>query len=227
MKSSRTAAPIAAATLALVLGLTACGGSSDGGSSDGSSTPTTQPASEKTTRESPNASDVGALTPPGTKLKVGEEATVGWIPFSEENSGTGPHPGIDVKATVVAIEKGSADDLANVEIEGAEESSIPYYVKVRVEAITGTEPPPDEEPYIAFDAVDDRGQEQGSVTFFGEFEPCKEEDMPRPFTDGASYETCLTYLIPGGGSIEKVQWNDGPTKGDELTPYYDEPIVWE
>jgi hypothetical protein len=34
--------------------------------------------------------------------------------------------------------------------------------------------------------------------------------------------------MPGGGSIDKVQWNDGPTQDvSELTPYYDAPVVWE
>ena len=220
MKSSRTATPIAAASLAPALGLAACGGSD---SKDSSSTPTT-PATEKTTAESPD-SPSGGLTPPGTQLKLGEEATVGWVPFSEGDT-TGAKQGIDVKVSVEEIETGSIEDFADVELEAEEENSTPYYVKLRIEAVSGTEPPPNEEPDIGFDAIDDRGQEQTSVTFLGEFERCNEEEMPRPFTDGASYEPCLTYLIPGGGSIEKVQWNDGPSEGTELTPYYDDPVVW-
>jgi hypothetical protein len=220
MDHSRTAVLLTAAALAI--GLAACGGSS----SDGSSSPSTPSTStpEKTASKPPTAS--GALTPPGTQLKVGQDATVGWVPFSED-SGTGAKEGIDVKATVVAIEKGTIDDFANVELEPEEENSVPYYVKVKVEAVGSTEPPEDEEPDIGFDAIDDRGQEQSSVTFLGEFDRCPEGEMPRPFTNGASYESCLTYLMPGGGSIAKVQWNDGPSEANELTPYYDEPIVWE
>jgi hypothetical protein len=222
MKSRLTAALIVAASLALGLGLAACGGGgSDDGSSEGS---TSTPSTQSTTADS--NSKGGALTPPGTKLKLGEEATLGWVPFTE-GSNSGAKDGIDVKVTVEAIEEGSADDLESVEIEGADEDSVPYFVKVRIEAVSSTEPPPDEEPDIALDAIDDRGQEQSDVIFFGEFERCEEEEMPRPFTDGASYESCLTYLIPGGGSIEKVEWNDGPSEANELTPYYDEPVVWE
>jgi hypothetical protein len=182
MKSSWTAVLIAAATLALVLGLAACGGGgSDGGSSNTATAPTTTPPTEATTEDSSNDSG-GSLTPPGSKLKVGEEATLGWIPFSEEST-TGPELGIDVKVSVQAIEKGTIDDFQNVELDAAEEDSIPYYVKVRIEAVSGKEPPPDEEPDIAIDSIDDRGQEQTSITFFGEFERCNEEEMPRPFTD--------------------------------------------
>jgi hypothetical protein len=226
MKSRWTAALIAAASLVLALGLTACGGSSsDDGSSASSSTPTT-PTTEKTTAEETPDGESGSLTPPGTQLKPGEEATLAWVPFSEDNA-TGPEKGIDLEVTVESIEKGTIDDFENVELEPEEEKSTPYYVKVRFEAASGTEPPPDEEPYIAIDAIDDRGQEQSSVAFIGEFERCDNADMPRPFTKGDSYELCLTYLIPGGGSIEKVQWDDGPSEGEDLTPYYDDPVVWE
>ncbi|MGB7686208.1 MAG: hypothetical protein WBL45_10565 [Solirubrobacterales bacterium] len=225
MKSSRIAALIAAASLALILGLAACGGSDDSSSSDSSSETSSTPTTAETTPDSSN-SQGGALTPPGTQLKVGEEATLAWVPFSEE-SATEPEEGIDVKVTVEAIEKGSIDDFANIELEPEEEESTPYYVKFKVEALSGTEPPPEEEPYIAFDAIDDRGQEQSNVTFIGDFETCENTDMPRPFTNGESFEGCLAYLVPGGGSIEKVEWGTGPTEGSDLTPYYDEPVVWE
>lgn len=220
MKSSRTA--LLAAALALVLGLAACGGSDEGSSDTSSETST--PTTAETTPDSNGQS--GALTPPGTQLKVGEEATLAWVPFSEE-SATEPEKGIEVGVTVEAIEKGSIDDFANIELEPEEEESTPYYVKFRIEALSGTEPPPDEEPYIAFDAIDDRGQEQSNVTFIGDFETCENTDMPRPFTKGESFEACLAYLVPGGGTIEKVEWGTGPTDGSDLTPYYDEPVVWE
>jgi hypothetical protein len=223
MKSSRTAALIAAA-LALVLGLAACGGSDDSSSSDTSSE-TSTPTTAENTPDSSNG-EGGALTPPGTALKVGAEATLAWVPFSEE-SATEPEKGIDLKVTVASIEKGSIDDFDNIELEPEEEESTPYYVKFRIEALGGTEPPPEEEPYIAFDAIDDRGQEQSNVTFIGDFETCENTDMPRPFTNGESFEGCLTYLVPGGGSIEKVEWGTGPTDGSDLTPYYDDPVVWE
>ena len=44
--------------------------------------------------------------------------------------------------------------------------------------------------------------------------------------NGKSYTSCITYLMPGGGSIQKMQWNDGPAKGESVTPYFDKPVVW-
>jgi len=28
------------------------------------------------------------------------------------------------------------------------------------------------------------------------------------------------------GSIQKVQWDNGPAAANEVTPYFDRPIVW-
>ena len=53
-----------------------------------------------------------------------------------------------------------------------------------------------------------------------------ETTVPKPLANGKSYDSCLTYLMPGGGSIQKVQWGDGPAAADQVTPYFDKPIVW-
>jgi hypothetical protein len=87
-------------------------------------------------------------------------------------------------------------------------------------------PPANSDPAIAFRAIDDRGQEQESITFLGTFSRCDEATPPKPFVSGKSYQSCLTYLMPGGGSIQKVEWNDGPSKANEVTPYFDNPIIW-
>ncbi len=50
--------------------------------------------------------------------------------------------------------------------------------------------------------------------------------MPKQFANGKSYESCLAYLMPGGGSIQKVQWNDGPAKENQVTAYFEKPVVW-
>jgi hypothetical protein len=49
---------------------------------------------------------------------------------------------------------------------------------------------------------------------------------PKQFVSGKTYESCLAYLIPGGGSIQKVQWGSGPAAANEVTPYFERPIVW-
>jgi hypothetical protein len=218
------------AALALVLGLAACGGSDSGGDTTAADTTAEQTTEStettpETTEQEGNATSSGELAPPGTQLKAGESANVIWVPFDEDDFDK-EIKGIPITATVKAIEAGTADDLANIELDGAPEDSIPFYVRVEMEATGSKEPSPDEEPDIAFDAIDDRGQEQESVIFLGDFEPCEEEERPQPFTNGESYETCLTYLIAGGGSIKEVRWGDGPSAPNEVTDYFEDPVVW-
>ncbi len=43
---------------------------------------------------------------------------------------------------------------------------------------------------------------------------------------GKSYESCFAYLLPGGGSIQSVAWNDGPAPASGVSVYFDKPIVW-
>ena len=94
------------------------------------------------------------------------------------------------------------------------EPSAPYYVKVRIKALGSTPPPSTDDPDITFDAIDDRGQQQESITFFGTFQRCDDATAPKPFKNGKSYQSCLAYLMPGGGSIRQVQRNDGPAAAE-------------
>ncbi len=79
---------------------------------------------------------------------------------------------------------------------------------------------------LTLDAIDDRGQKQSSIIFLGTFSRCDDKQPPKPFANGKSYESCLPYLMPGGGSIQRVEWNNGPSKGDGVSPYFEHPIVW-
>jgi len=117
-------------------------------------------------------------------------------------------------------------DFRNVDLNASERKSTPYYVQVRVTALGDTPPPKDSDPAITFQAIDDRGQQQESITFLGTFSRCADSTPPKPFVNGRSYQSCLAYLIPGGGSIQKVQWDDGPAAADQVTAYFDRPIVW-
>jgi hypothetical protein len=227
MKQGRIIAWTAAAVL--LPGLAACGGSSSGGGAASSASAVPQTAAPATS-SAPSPSTVagsaaGGLTPPGTHLGFGQEATVGWVPSSTA-TGTAARNGLKLQVTVESIDKGTMADFKNVQLNGSERKSTPYYVKVRIKALGNTPPKGTDDPAITFDAIDDRGQQQESVTFFGTFPRCNEAMVPKSFANGKSYESCLAYLMPGGGSIQKVQWADGPAKADDVTPYFDHPIVW-
>lgn len=225
MRSGRIAAFIATAVLAPALA--ACGGNT---SADTSASATDTPASTTKTPARTEAADPaaasGGLTPAGTRLGLGKEATVAWVPPSDSLSSNGAQKGLKVQVTVESIEKGSIGDFKNISLDASERTSTPYYVKVRIKALGSVAPKGTDDPDLTFDAIDDRGQQQSSVTFLGTFDRCDDTTAPKPFVDGKSYESCLAYLMPGGGSIQKVQWNSGPSAADEVTPYFEKPVVW-
>ncbi len=202
----------------VALGLGACGG--DDSKQD--TAPTSTPAAETPTTAPEESGGGGGgsskgLTKPGTELAVGETAHVEFKPFSSSGGKTKSHP---IDATVVKLEKGSIDDFENIDLDAKQKSSTPYYVTVRLEATDEAIPTKENDPDLQFDAIDDRMQEQGSVTFFGDFDRCVDKDAPKTLEPGDSYESCLTYLVPGGGSIEAVQW----TGSDK---YLSDGVVWK
>jgi hypothetical protein len=220
-----------AMVIALALGLAACGGS---GSS--SSTGTTTAAKESTgapaaakaepageAEAEPETS--GGLTPPGTELKLGEAANVTWVPPGEFEPAKA-QAGIELEVTVESIEEGSVGDLKNIELEAADKGAVPFYVHLKLTAPSDEATPAEEDPALSFEAIDDRRQPQSNLIFLGAFPTCEEAEAPKHFAGGASYETCLTYLMNGGGSIQKVEWNSGPAKANQVTPYYEHPLVW-
>jgi hypothetical protein len=200
----------------LVMGLAACGDDSD----DDETTSGASTQEQKTTTPAPSGK--GGLTPPGTKLKTGQTATLGWQPPTFAT--TSPGKAIKLQVTVESLEKGTKDDLKGINLNADQRGATPYFLKVKLVNLGGTAPGTDD-PDLAFDAFDDRRQEQGSVTFIGDFPRCENNRPPKPFSRGKSYESCLTYLVPGG-SIEEIRWNDGPAKPNENTVYYDKPVVW-
>jgi hypothetical protein len=220
----------------LALGLAACGGGSSPSAT--SSSPSTPPAS--TTPQAPastpaapasssssgGSASSGGLTPAGTKLGFGQPATVTWVPPSAD-TGTGAKHGIKLQVTVLSIQKGTQADFANVQLNAKEKKETPYYVNLRLKALTGAKPPTSsDDPGFAFDAIDDRGQQQSAITFFGTFQRCDEKSVPKDFVSGKTYTTCFAYLMPGGGSIQQVTWPDGPVPADGVSVYFDKPVVW-
>src|SRR5512133_1879165 len=130
MKPGRIAAWAIAAVA--IPGLAACSGTSSGSSpaSPASSPAASSSASTAAPAQSQGqAAGSGSLTPPGAHLAFGGPATVGWVPPSQD-TGTGAHHGIKLRVTVVSIQKGTMADFRNVELNGNERKSTPYYVQL-------------------------------------------------------------------------------------------------
>jgi hypothetical protein len=209
-----TRSAAALACVGLSLGLAACGGS---GSKQGTPAPTTTASiTTSDTTTGPSATGTGSITAPGTKLKLGDTAHVTFKPLNAPSTSKKTYK-LDV--SVLKIEKGSIGDFKNVTLDAAQKKSTPYYISVKVSNPGGEVPVKNDDPDIRFDAIDDRGQQQGSVTFLGTFDRCDDASAPAPFANGKSYESCLTYLLPGGGSITQVNWSGSD-------PYVLKPVTW-
>ena len=205
-----------AVTVLACAAVVGCGGDDD---DDAAAPATTQTAEATAESDSGGGSTAGGgLTEPGATLTLGETAHVTYKPLTATDDKNLFH----VDATAEEIEKGSIDDFENISLDEDQKASTPYYVTVKIEN-TGKEIPLGDmegDPDLKFGAIDDRGQEQPSITFIGDFERCEDTDAPKPFAKGKSYESCLAFLVGGDGSITEVRW-----KGSDK--YILKPVAWK
>ncbi len=204
------------ATLAVftTLLLGACGssgGSSGGSSSASSASGGATPASASSTATTSDTATAG-VTKPGTGLTVGQTATVTYTPLTSSGNGK-PRT---LKITVASIRTGSSADLKGIDLSGAPKGAVPQYATVTVTNVgplsidvDGTSD--------AIQGIDHGGNQQDPVSFIGDFPPCNQNSSTTPVAAGASFHTCLTYLVSGG--ITKVGW----TGTDDYTS---SPVTW-
>lgn len=204
---------VSAVVMTLMLG--ACG--SSGGSSSSASTSSAGAAavgssSATSTSTATNSAAKSGITAPGTGLSVGQTATVTYTPLT--SSGTGKPR--TLKVTVASLRTGSSADLKGVDLSGAPKGALPQYATVTVTNlgplsidVDGTSD--------AIQGIDHGGNQQSPVSFIGDFPPCDQNSSTTPVAVGASFHTCLTYLVSGG--ITKVAW----TGTDD---YMNSPVTW-
>jgi len=182
-----------------VLALAGCGGSTKTVTQRVATPPaaTTTAAETATTDAATPAATSGGLTPMGSTLKIGDPALIAYDDATN-------HKKSRIQVTPVKIEKGTIDDFKNIDLDGKQKTSTPYYVTMKVKNVgkgdlSGTD------PASFIDGVDDRGQEQSNIIFFGTFDRCN-SDKAKSLKPGESYSSCLAYLIAGGGSIVGMRW---------------------
>jgi hypothetical protein len=203
--------------IAVVVGAVvgACG-SSGGSSSDGSAATTSGGAAPAAASSSSTAtttsSSTAGVAKPGTGLSVGQTATVTYTPLTSSGNGKAR----TVKVTVASIRTGSAADLKALDVSGAPKGALPQYATVTVTNlgplsidVDGTSD--------AIQGIDHSGNQQDPVSIIGDFPPCDQNSSAAPVAAGASFHTCLTYLVSGG--ITKVAW----TGTDD---YSNSPVTW-
>ncbi len=194
----------------------ACG--SSGGSSSNRNAATTSggaasaAASSSSTATTTSSSATAGVAKPGTGLSVGQTATVTYTPLTSSGNGKSR----TVKVTVASIRTGSAADLKALDVSGAPKGALPQYATVTVTNlgplsidVDGTSD--------AIQGIDHSGNQQDPVSIIGDFPPCNQNSSTAPVAAGASFHTCLTYLVSGG--ITKVAW----TGTDD---YMNSPVTW-
>ncbi|MGO9888540.1 MAG: hypothetical protein ACLP0L_11620 [Solirubrobacteraceae bacterium] len=206
------------ALMAVVVGAVvgACG-SSGGSSSNGSAATTSggaasAAASSSSTATATSSSATAGVAKPGTGLSFGQTATVTYTPLTSSGNGKAR----TVKVTVASIRTGSAADLKALDVSGAPKGALPQYATVTVTNlgplsidVDGTSD--------AIQGIDHSGNQQDPVSIIGDFPPCNQNSSTAPVAAGASFHTCLTYLVSGG--ITKVAW----TGTDD---YMNSPVTW-
>jgi hypothetical protein len=216
----------------ILMALTAygCGGSSSSTTNSSGSAPATtasstqtptQAASTSTTASTSTStsatSSAGATTAAGTKLPLGTPAIVNYEPGGQ------PKPTYRLQLTVLGIKRGSQTELDGVELEKSEQGKTPYYVTLRIQNIgSGDAAAEENQPAVAFQAIDDRGQQGQELTVLGDFRPCPNVTQPKKFTHGVTYQTCVIYMVGGSGSIVQEEWT-----GSGGDAYSENPIVWK
>jgi hypothetical protein len=151
-------------------------------------------------------------TPVGSVLKIGKPAIV---PY--EDSSAKPKLKTTIQITPESIVKGSIKDFANIKLDATQKTSTPYYMKVLTKNV-GKVALKKSRPDLYLNGVDDRGQRQSAIIFFGDFPRCSMDKVPAVLKPGQSYEVCQAFLIAKGGSIDGAVWVEfdpkHPTKSD-------------
>ncbi|TDV43140.1 hypothetical protein [Actinophytocola oryzae] len=181
---------------AAVLALAGCGSEQEETAAPGTSVPQTPvAASSSPSKEAPPSGD-GELTPTGTKLAVGETATVMYETKSLSKDGT------KLAVTTESVKAGSIGDLADFDLDAQAKVSDPFYVTV---SFTNVGPLPMEPGGIfgVIAAHNTSGDELNRLSLIGDFAPCQ-GDVPDNLAVGESYTDCGVYLAPTGQKIKDV-----------------------
>lgn len=213
--------------VALLLGgvLTACGddapadGQAGGpsskptGSANSSTSPTAETTTTTTTRE-PTPSepppylpvpDGVRLTEQGTRLRLGERASVAWEP-RRDTVGV-----LDVR--IQRVERTALKAFAAFQLDRTQRRATPYYVRARV-ANTGRS---DLSGVPVPIYVDAGGVLVQATPIPVRFAPCQPRAFPARYRPGGRVDVCLVYFVPDGSRVDAVTFR--PTRE------YD-PITW-
>ncbi|MEO3767818.1 hypothetical protein [Streptomyces sp. B5E4] len=205
---------VLAAVSAAALALTGCSDDdSDSSAADQESSqeaaPEPESEPEAAEEESPAAAPKEVeVTPPGTKLKIGEQAVV---PY--DRAGATGHIGITVTG-VSDVDKAAFDAALG---ENGDADITPFCVEYTIENADGSDLGGSYPPDLVGTTAD--GGETGATVFGADVEGCAEGVAPDEFAEaGASYETKRVQGAGPGAAVAGASY--------EEDDYEDKPIVW-
>jgi hypothetical protein len=219
-KISALAALLAVSTFAL----SACGDDEPAKKADSTATTdaptdatdaTTDPTDTTESTEGTDTAPTGDVTAPGTELAFGAPAVV---PFeSGDSKGT-------IEVTVTGITKGTAADLAPLNLGDRAKGYLPYYIKLDVKGVADSNALSNYSINESIEGTLPDGSEAQSISIIGTFAPCDGETFPSDFADGQSFSTCVPYLAQESSSVAGARFapNDGP-----YSSYDGKPVLWK
>lgn len=205
-----TRTTLVAALVAAGVSLSGCGGSGSstpvtGGSSTPASTPdgtsaTPQPGSSSASSSSASSSPTGTvdgvkLTTPGTKLKVGDSATVSWQP-NQKKTGV-------IKVSVTKLQQVPISTFSDFRLTSAIRRSTPYFVRATVRNVGKSDLSGVPVPLYLLDA---RNTLLQTSTFQALFPPCPSRPLPAKLTRGKRTSVCLVYFAPNHGKLVAISF---------------------
>lgn len=193
---------------AVVLGLTACSGGSEKGGSEDEANAAAEAAQAGEAGEPTEATAIPTaepylpvpdgveLTPQGSLLEVGEEATVAYKPRQGQVGVLG--------LTVQRLRETTFEkSFEGWQLDARTRRSTPYFVDVKVtnegRANLGGRAVP---LYL----LDDANTLIEASTFAGDFKPCASDPLPQQFRRGDTTRGCLVFLAPQGQELAGVSF---------------------
>lgn len=229
----------------LAAGLMGCGGGASApasadapattGSSTSSATPSATPSASAPASAGTSAAPAaagGALTPPGTKLKIGESA----VTHSNTGKDTADPKYTEAvyTSTLTKVEAGTPEDFAKFKDAAKFAGQTPYFVSVSHRMDSLSKPSLGiSEPKVTAQLKD--GTDAQSLIVFGAFDQC---DSTRFETTGSgdaltlvvgsTMVSCQVFLAPAGDEVTTVAYTDSrftyAKYGDN--PYLKNAVTW-
>ncbi len=196
---------VAAATLCAIA-LTGCSDLAGGGAE---AAPTLSGASSDSPAASTRASTAQvdeAVTPSGTRLRLGDPAVVRFTANPEQDS--------LIKLAVTRVEQGEIRDLAQFRLDDQTKRSSVYYVSATVKNIGKGDL--GGQPLLLYGQVSADLVVQ-PVVLKSTFQRCDYQPLPEKFGRGERADVCIVFLAPRHGKVLSVQWRPADNS---------DPITW-